>query len=126
MATSRSLERQLTSRDNRDLTWFSLSNNFGTFPGTGEESWPLDQIISMSLVPMHLVGGVRVTVYQTVGNLPQNGSVEVIPPIPEPSYFRAACIRQLADCATKTFGSLSFNKNSPPPAWRRGYSVVPN
>ena len=74
--------------DNQDLTWFSLSDSFGFFPGSGEETFVLDAILNSSVNAGNALDKVLVR-YQTVGNQPMVGTIEVIG-VPEPATFLLA------------------------------------
>ena len=68
-----------------DLTWFSLSDSFGLFPGSGEENFALDSILDGSVNAGNALDKVKL-VYQTVGNPAQLGTIEVIGTVvPEPT-----------------------------------------
>jgi len=71
--------------DNQDLTWFSLSDSFGFFPGSGEETFALDAVFDSSVNAGNALDKVQIR-YQTVGNQPMAGTIEVIGTvIPEPT-----------------------------------------
>ncbi|MCA9229495.1 MAG: PEP-CTERM sorting domain-containing protein [Planctomycetales bacterium] len=58
----------------QDLTWFSLSNGFGTFPGSGSESWNLNDILLPSVTFENAASKVQVR-YQIVGGQPTVGEL---------------------------------------------------
>ncbi|MCA9232779.1 MAG: hypothetical protein KDA57_19170 [Planctomycetales bacterium] len=74
-----------------DLTWFSLSNSFGTFPGTGSESWDLSSILDPSVTNANALSKLRLE-YQLVGGQTQLGDITVFPAIPEPTSIALALV----------------------------------
>jgi len=51
---------------NQDLTWFSLSNGFGTFPTSGSETWNLSDILGPSVTEANALSKLQLK-YQVVG-----------------------------------------------------------